>query len=147
MLRGDRPPSEDHFSTPQKAHRSFPPVLSEALRSRGTGKPATNRFPMCWISAAIAPRLPYLETRWGHWYWNEPRMKLNDLPPLPDKELELLISRSLAICETAPLAEGCPSEGQNDGKEAVPHRAPPKDRSFSIGTQCRCPAAREIRLT
>ena len=52
-------------------------------------------------------------------------MKLDDLPLLPDKELELLISRSLAICETAPLAEGCPSEAQNDGKEGKRKRAEP----------------------
>ena len=96
---------------------------------------------MCWVSRALAPRLPWLESGLGEWYWNQPakRMVMTSVTSDDPKLLgEHLLSSLDAICE--------PSAGETlveeeEGKNDAPHRAPPRDRCLSSGSQAPIPPA------
>ena len=83
---------------------------------------------MCFVSRAIAPRLPWLESHLGHWYW--------DVPSYAHRYVELRESFDKSGEEEKPLWEqrsaGQTLEAKEERKEAKPHRAPPRERAFSM---------------
>ena len=64
------------FPKPPRAPLSFEQKVSRQVLSPTTGFPSpphSTRSPqMCFVSRAIAPRLPWLESHLGHWYWDVP---------------------------------------------------------------------------
>ena len=85
---------------------------------------------MCFVSRAIAPRLPWLESHLGHWYW--------DVPSYAHRYVKHREFVDKSGEEEKPLWEqrsaGQTLQAKEERKEAKPHRAPPRERAFSIGT-------------
>ena len=83
--------------------------------------------------SCIAPRLPWLESHLGHWYW--------DVPSYAHRYVEH--GESLPLLGEGPEAEHiweqrakpCPVLAQKCDAAVAPHRAPPRDRSSSSCTQ------------
>ena len=64
------------FPKPPRAPLFLQQKVSRQVLSPTTGFPSSphsTRSPqMCFVSHAIAPRLPWLESHLGHWYWDVP---------------------------------------------------------------------------
>ena len=82
---------------------------------------------MCRLCHGIAPRLPYMENR-SHWYFNSREASCHGRARVLHLEHEELLS----IDQNSWNLEEC-IEVEQEAEEAVPHRAPPKDRSLSSG--------------
>ena len=85
---------------------------------------------MCFVSLAIAPREPWMESRLGEWYWDDPWHFLAPFPPPPEgsgpDELYKRQQSNKQQWGTLLASEGAAS--------AAHHRAPPRERPFSTGT-------------
>ena len=85
---------------------------------------------MCWVTKAIAPRLPY-ELNRSEWYWDEP----------PHRSFGRFDIRPDEIANFA-LTEEEEEEVFLQALPAQPGRAPPKERAAPIGMTSPKPAAR-----
>ena len=119
---------------PPRAPLFFEQKVSRQVLSPTTGFPSpphSTRSPqMCFVSRAIAPRLPWLESHLGHWYWDVPsyahryvehRKSFDKSGEGPDA-----IWKQRATGPTFGVTLQTPS--------AVPRRAEPRDRTLSTGT-------------
>ena len=93
--------------------------------------PHSTRSPqMCFVSRAIAPRYPWLESHLGEWYWDAipqrpDAIRRNAVGPGPD---EIAAQQHIGT-DTGPTFEVALR-----AEESPPGRAPPRDRTLSTGT-------------